>query len=139
LRRLHTPHWRWRLQSARDPRIAYIDSVSGSSIPLWQQELYRVTAMMDLYGYPRDDIDAAEDFGDSRSESCWRPDRVVPPKAVPDAMMAALPKHRDHGFVELPGADHSMMAPARAEGRIVCQLVMPEYLTRLTEWVANRE
>ena len=64
-------------------------------------------------------------------------DRIAPPKAVRDAMAAALPKHRSHVFHELSEADHSMLAPVRVGDRVVCQLLLPDYLTRLTEWVTN--
>jgi pimeloyl-ACP methyl ester carboxylesterase len=188
--------------AARDRNIAFVIAVSGSGIPLWQQELYRVTAMMDLYRYSRSDIDSARDFvaqklSVGRSGLGWEElqarmklleetkpkwytefaappssllsarywwtaffgydpkrdlerfavpvlnlvggrDRIVPPKAVRDAMMAALPKHRSHVFHELLEADHSMLAPVRAGDHVVCQLLLPEYLTQLTQWVAER-
>jgi pimeloyl-ACP methyl ester carboxylesterase len=64
-------------------------------------------------------------------------DRIVPPKKALEAMRAALPPNKQHDFVELPDADHSMLAPVVVNGQKVCQLVLPEYLDRLHAWISR--
>ena len=44
------------------PRIAFLIFVSGSGIPVWEQEIYRTGAMMRAYGFGDPDIQQAQDF-----------------------------------------------------------------------------
>jgi pimeloyl-ACP methyl ester carboxylesterase len=48
---------------ARDrPRIAFLVFVSGSGIPVWEQEIYRTGAMMRAYGFLDAEIQQAQEF-----------------------------------------------------------------------------
>jgi pimeloyl-ACP methyl ester carboxylesterase len=52
---------------ARDrPRIAFLIFVSGSGIPVWEQEIYRTGAMMRAYGFSDPDIQQAQEFQDQK-------------------------------------------------------------------------
>lgn len=54
--------WLIGMVADRSPHVGFLVFVSGSGIPVWEQEIYRTTAMMRAEGYTEPELQAAERY-----------------------------------------------------------------------------